>query len=112
MANVVKYYNEFTDIVVKKMFNSKITKRQNLIAKQVEFGPMSKNHYLYLNHPSKEPISAIATGFGKNGRVSTIRVRDAQGKWSHAVSPEEFKQTQNSKLQFYERPKLNFDYEG
>lgn len=82
-ATTTKTYLPFADITIKKL-----QKGSQLIAKRVEFGPMSKKHTK--KDLSCGPISAIETSFDKNQKVKYVRVRDMLGNWSPKTTPDVF----------------------
>ena len=82
-VTATKTYLPFADITVKKL-----QKGSQLIAKRVEFGPMSKKHIK--KDRTYGPISAIETSFDKNQKVKYVRVRDMLGNWSPKTTPDVF----------------------
>lgn len=82
-VKATKTYLPFADITVKKL-----QKGSQLIAKRVEFGPMSKEHRSKDKYVT--PISAIETSFDKNQKVKYVRVRDMLGNWSPKNTPDVF----------------------
>ena len=82
-VTATKTYLPFADITVKKL-----QKGSQLIAKRVEFGPMSKKHIK--KDRTHAPISAIETSFDKNQKVKYVRVRDMLGNWSPKTTPDVF----------------------
>ncbi len=95
-VKATKTYLPFADITVKKL-----QKGSQLIAKRVEFGPMSKKHIK--KDMTFAPISAIETSFDKNQKVKYVRVRDMLGNWSPKTTPDIFT---NPKKQFGIQPKF------